>query len=81
MKTIQDLLALWDPLSSLAREINELPDTVKKWKHRGAIPPRCWADVAAAARGKKHSLTVADLMRLHSKPPLERGRKRKSALN
>ncbi len=75
MKTIQDVFDLWDPLSSLARELDELPDTVKKWKHRGAIPPRCWAGVCRAAKSKGASLSVQALMELHYKPPSSTRRK------
>jgi hypothetical protein len=68
MKTIQDVFGLWRPLSSLARELDELPDTVKHWKHRGKIPPRCWARVCKAAKAKGTTLTVHRLMELHCAP-------------
>ncbi len=49
----------------MASEIGELPVTVNQWRHRGAIPPRYWPKIIAAAVARGRALSADDLLAAH----------------
>lgn len=66
MEHIEDVFKLWPKYAAMAKDIDQEPDTVRKWWMK-RIPPQHWPAVIAAAQRRDVMLTAADLMRLN--PP------------
>lgn len=73
MQAIQDIFRLWPTLVEMGKDIGSEPDTIRKWRKFGRIPPESWSAVIAAVLRKGESLTADDLMRLNT-PRKPRGR-------
>ena len=75
MQEIGDIFEIWESITEMADDINQLPDTVYRWKVRGRIPEDMWPRVIGAAAMRKKTVTAQMLLRLNA-PIKRRGRKR-----
>lgn len=66
MEHIRDVFNLWPKYAAMAKDIEQEPDTVRKWWMK-RIPHQHWPVVIAAAHRHDVTLTAEDLMRLN--PP------------
>lgn len=62
MKTVSDIIAIWDSAEDLGRSINEPGLKVRMWRHRNSIPPRYWPDIIAAAKARGVILQADDFL-------------------
>jgi hypothetical protein len=67
MPALQDIFAIWDPLSEMAVDLDLPYQTVAKWKQRGRIPSESWGDVIKAAKKRGHEMTFEQIAKAN--PP------------
>ena len=77
MQAIQDIFAIWPSISVMASELEQLPDTVSRWRKKGRIPVDVWPKIIETAARREILITAAQLMNLNVNAP-PRGRPRKA---
>lgn len=75
MQAIEDIFGIWDSIEAMAIDINQLPDTVYRWKVRGRIPEDMWPGIIEKAALRERLVTAQQLMVLNA-PIKKRGRHR-----
>lgn len=79
IRDISAVFSLWPSTKAMAEELDELPDTVNRWRQRGRIPEDALTKVVRHAQPKTEAmLSVETLLRLNV-PMRRRGRPRKAA--
>ena len=78
MQAIHDIFQIWPSIGQMATDINELEDTVYRWKRRGRIPEEAWPRIIEKAAKYEKLVTASQLLTLNG-PVGRRGRPRKSA--
>ena len=65
MQAFDDIFEIWPSLSAMAADLDQLEDTVYRWRRRGRVPEDIWSRLIekAALRGKL--VAPSDLMRLN----------------
>lgn len=63
----REILSLWPSQKTLADELGEKLDTVKKWRTRGRIPDVYWTELLASAKKNRLKVTLEDLATARSK--------------
>lgn len=78
MQELQDIFSIWPSITVMATDLDQLPDTVYRWRKKKRIPVHAWPAVIEKAAKREVLVTAAQLMDLSSasKP---RGRPRKTA--
>jgi hypothetical protein len=76
MQVIQDIFGIWDSVEAMAIDLNQLEDTVYRWKHRGRIPEDVWPRIIEKAAAREKLVTALQLMKCNA-PIKRRGRPRK----
>lgn len=61
----EGVFALWPTLAEMGADIKREPDTIRKWRKFGRIPPDAWPALIAAAAEKGSRLSVDGLLRLN----------------
>jgi len=79
MQAIDDVFAIWDSLREMAEDLEQLEDTVYRWKKRGRIPEDMWPKVIEKAAKHERLVTAQQLMKFNA-PISRRGRPRQTAL-
>lgn len=76
MQAVHDIFEIWPSINVMASELEQLPDTVYRWRKRQLIPVHVWPKVIEAAAKREVLITATQLLTLNSaaKP---RGRPRK----
>jgi hypothetical protein len=78
MQEFEDIFAIWDSIRDMADDINQLPDTVFRWKLRGRIPEDAWPKIIERAAAREKLITASQIMKLNAVIK-RRGRPRQSA--
>ena len=77
MQAIQDIFAIWPSISVMASELEQLPDTVFRWRKKGRIPVDVWPRLIEVAARHEVLITATQLMNFNVDAP-PRGRPRKA---
>ena len=77
MQGIQDIFGIWPSITVMALELDQLPDTVYRWKARGRIPENVWPAVIEKAAKRETLVTASQLMQFNGEIKT-RGRPRKN---
>jgi uncharacterized protein YjcR len=64
MESFADVIARWPSIDDLAADLDQKPDTVRKWKQRRNIPADYWLDLIRSARKRRISLDERTLVRI-----------------
>jgi hypothetical protein len=51
----------WPSVSALARDLDESPDRVRKWRERNSIPANRWVRLVRAGKKRGYSITIEKL--------------------
>jgi hypothetical protein len=78
MQAIQDIFAIWPSISVMASDLEQLPDTVFRWRKKGRIPVDVWPKIIEMAARREVLVTATQLMNMNVEAP-PRGRPRKTA--
>lgn len=78
MQAIHDIFQIWPSIKQMAADLDQVPDTVYRWRKKGVIPPHVWPELIERAAKREVLLTATQLMNL-SAPTKRRGRPRKVA--
>jgi hypothetical protein len=62
MPTLQALLDIWPHHSVLAADLDQKPDTVRKWVKHQRIPESAWTDFIAAAARRGRTVTADEIL-------------------
>ena len=65
--TVDEIMDLWPSAVALAEDIDELPDTVRKWRARGRIPADKLEAVHKAAQARAKTAETKALAAKFSK--------------
>ena len=72
MQGPRDIFSIWANVSEMAESIDQLPDTVYRWKLRSRIPEEHWNAVIAAAGKRGKTITASDILAANT-PSKRRG--------
>jgi hypothetical protein len=64
LKTVFDW---WDDDSSLAADVSQNRETVKKWRQRSRVPDEHWPALILAAKAKGKDLSADMLLAMHER--------------
>jgi hypothetical protein len=78
MQSIQDIFDVWPSVSVMASELEQLPDTVSRWRKKQRIPVDVWPRLIETAARREVLITATQLMNMNADAP-PRGRPRKTA--
>lgn len=57
----KSIIGLWPSVAALAAELQQKPDTVRKWRVRNSIPADMWLPLVKAAEAHGYPLTLDHL--------------------
>jgi hypothetical protein len=77
MQELDDIFRIWPSIKDMADDINQLPDTVSRWKLRRRIPEDAWPKIIERAAAREQLVTASQIMKLNA-PILRRGRPRQN---
>jgi hypothetical protein len=79
LRDISEVFSLWPSTKVMAEEIEELPDTVNRWRSRGRIPEEALTKVVRYGQAKTEAMLSVELLLRLNTPMRRRGRPRKAA--
>jgi len=66
MQALRDIFAIWPSIKAMADDLDEKPDTVKRWRIRRRIPSDVWPRIIEKAARREQLVTAAQLLDLHA---------------
>lgn len=65
MLELDDIFAIWDPLTEMEKDLHLPYQTIMKWKQRGRIPAEYWPKVIEAVKAKGRKVTLQQLVSIN----------------
>jgi hypothetical protein len=64
MNTFSEVIRAWPSVVKLAEELNEKPETVRKWRTRNSIPASKWQALVKSARRHRIPIGIIALSKI-----------------
>lgn len=71
MQTFKQIIQKWPSYQSLADDIGQPVDTVRKWHQRNRIPATVWLSLTSAASRRRYGVTLQHLCEALNPPQSE----------